>query len=65
MEAGHPVVGTVNLNGGFFDSPAVNNGDAFFNVRFADGCAMAVILVSDVCARRLSAAGDYFCAASK
>ena len=29
-------------------------------MRSAEGCAMAVILVSDVCARRLSAAGDCF-----
>src|SRR5690348_9574700 len=33
---------------------------ALFNVRSADGCAMAEILVLDVCARRLSAAGDLF-----
>jgi hypothetical protein len=44
---------------GVFDGRAGITG-ALFNVRSADECAMADILVFGICARRLLAAGDNF-----
>jgi hypothetical protein len=48
---------------GFFDSSAAR-AESLFCVRSADGCAMAEILVLDMYARRLSAAGVCFCGVS-